>query len=133
MYTDRRRLLQCLLNLVSNAIKFAEQGGVTVAVRHDQDQGEVTIAVTDTGIGIRAEDQPKLFTAFSRIPSPLSAKVLGTGLGLYLTQKIVVEFLHGAISMTSEPGSGSTFNITIPVRIEGDRKDGQASVTGGEI
>jgi PAS domain S-box-containing protein len=128
MLTDRRRLLQCILNLVSNAIKFTEQGGVTVAVRHDEEQGEVTIAVTDTGIGIEEADQSKLFHAFSRIPSPLSSKVLGTGLGLYLTQKIILEILHGAISVTSEPGSGSTFSMSIPSRLEEKLKEEQVSV-----
>jgi len=118
MHTDRRRLLQCLLNLVSNAIKFTERGGITVSVRHEAELNEVTIAVTDTGIGIKAADQGRLFQAFSRIHSPISSKVLGTGLGLYLSKRIINEILHGSISMTSEPGMGSTFSITIPSRLE---------------
>lgn len=117
MLTDRRRLLQCLFNLVSNAIKYSEQGGVSVAVQHDQVHGRVTIAVTDTGIGIALEDQSTLFQAFSRLQSPLTAKVLGTGLGLYLTKKITVEMLQGEISMRSEPGKGSTFTMTLPCRV----------------
>ena len=78
----------------------------------------LTFTVTDTGIGIGAEDQAKLFQAFSRIQSHLTATVLGTGLGLYLTRKIVVDILQGEIKVTSEPGRGSTFSITIPVRVE---------------
>lgn len=118
MRTDRRRLLQCLFNLVSNAIKFTEQGGIAVAVQHNEIEGTVTISVTDSGIGVAAADQTKLFRAFSRIPSHLTAKVLGTGLGLYLTKKIVVEILHGDIIVTSEAGQGSVFSMTIPVRVE---------------
>lgn len=126
--TDRRRLLQCLLNLVSNAIKFTEQGGVTVAARHDEAGDEVTIAVTDSGIGIGATDQTKLFQAFSRIQSDLSSKVLGTGLGLYLTKKMIVDILHGTVNVTSEPGSGSTFSLTIPVRFEEKQEEGKTTV-----
>lgn len=121
MHTDRRRLLQCLLNLVSNALKFTEQGRVTVAVSCDQNKNEVTIAVTDTGIGIGAEDQARLFQAFSRIQSHLSATVLGTGLGLYLTKKIAVDILHGHLTVTSELGTGSCFTIVIPVRVANGR------------
>lgn len=122
MHADRRRLLQCLLNLVSNALKFTAQGGVTVTVRPNESQGSVTMVVTDTGFGIASEDQPKLFQAFSRISSPLTSTVPGTGLGLYLTKKIVEEILQGAISVKSEPGAGSSFSITLPIRQEKDMK-----------
>ncbi|MFZ3209049.1 MAG: ATP-binding protein [Geobacteraceae bacterium] len=118
MRTDRRRLLQCLLNLVGNAIKFTEQGEVKVVVRQNEERGEVTIAVRDSGIGIGLADQAQLFQAFYRVQSHLGAKAPGTGLGLYLTKKITVEILRGAISVTSESGSGSTFSITIPGRLE---------------
>jgi signal transduction histidine kinase len=121
MHTDRRRLLQCLLNLVSNALKFTEKGEISVTVRHDESEEKVLLSVADTGIGIGEEDRARLFQAFSRIPSQLSAKVLGTGLGLYLTKKIVVEILHGEISVASEPGRGSTFSIMIPSRVEEDQ------------
>lgn len=131
MHTDRRRLQQCLFNLISNAIKFTEHGGVAVVVRHDEMHGEVTFVVTDTGIGIGEEDQAKLFKAFSRIQSHLSAKVPGTGLGLYLTNKIVLEILRGTISVMSEPGSGSAFSISIPSRLEEEQKVSLAPVAIG--
>lgn len=132
MCTDRRRLLQCLLNLVSNAIKFTERGAVTVAVRHYEERGEVGIDVTDTGIGIGAADQPRLFQAFSRIQAPQGAKVQGTGLGLYLTKKIIVDFLRGSIGVASEAGNGSRFSITIPSRLpEGEEKGGRLSAAAG--
>ncbi len=118
MHTDRRRLLQCLLNLVSNALKFTEKGGVIVEVWYNESERELTIAVADTGIGIKTEDQPKLFQAFSRIQSHLTATVCGTGLGLYLSRRIIVDILQGEIKVTSESGVGSIFTITIPVRVE---------------
>jgi signal transduction histidine kinase len=84
------------------------------------------IAVTDTGIGIEASDQLRLFKAFSRILSHLSAKIPGTGLGLYLTRKIAVEILHGNISVDSKPGSGSTFSIIIPCLVAEEQTPEQA-------
>lgn len=123
MQTDRRRLLQSLFNLVSNALKFTESGGVTVRTLYDEGEGEVVLTVIDTGIGIAPDDQGKLFHPFIRIPSHLSAKVLGTGLGLYLTKKIVVEILQGRLCLTSEVDRGSSFSMTIPVRIEKKRSN----------
>jgi len=118
MHTDRRRLLQCLMNLVSNALKYTEQGGVRVDIQQDTPKDTVTISVTDTGIGIAEDDQAKLFQAFSRIPSAYSAGIQGTGLGLYLTKKIVLEILWGTIKVTSEPNQGSSFSICIPCRVD---------------
>jgi len=131
MRTERRRLLQSLLNLVSNALKYTEQGTVTVTARQEEEQGKVWISVTDTGIGIEAAVQRNLFQAFSRIQSPISARILGTGLGLYLAKKIVTEFLQGTVSLTSEPGSGSTFSISIPSRLDGEGGQGEPAVAGG--
>ncbi len=116
LHTDRRRLLQCLVNLLGNAVKFTEKGGVTVLV---SDTGEaVAVAVRDTGIGIAEGDRPKLFKAFERLDSHLRVKAGGTGLGLYLTRKLVTDFLHGEISVMSSPGEGSTFCLTVPKVIE---------------
>lgn len=115
--TDRRRLLQCVLNLLSNAVKFTERGGVSVQVRL-MDKVFMEVAVTDTGIGIREEDIPKLFHAFIRLDSPLRAKVLGTGLGLYLTRKLVTEVLKGVVTVESTYGKGSRFTLKIPLETE---------------
>jgi signal transduction histidine kinase len=123
MRTDRRRLLQYVLNLLSNAVKFTEQGGVTVATRivrspgATPEAGVVEISVTDTGIGIREEDLPRMFQHFVRLASPLQATVPGTGLGLYLTRKLAAEVLKGDIMLTSEYGKGSRFTLRIPVRL----------------
>jgi len=116
--TDRRRLLQCLINLTSNGLKYTEQGGVRVEIEQNPAENAVTIRVIDTGIGISEKDQGRLFKPFTRIPSEFSANVTGTGLGLYLTKKIVVEILQGTLMVTSEPGKGSSFSIRIPCRMD---------------
>ncbi|MCK5340457.1 MAG: hypothetical protein KAJ60_05240, partial [Desulfobulbaceae bacterium] len=111
--TDRRRLLQCILNYLSNAVRYTEKGEISlVAV---ETNGTLEVRVTDTGIGIREEDLPILFTSFARLDSPLRTKTPGTGLGLYLTKKIVSEMLGGSVSVESEYGTGSTFIFLIPV------------------
>jgi signal transduction histidine kinase len=123
MHTDRRRLLQCVLNLMGNAVKFTESGFVAVSNRVvpgvAATPGKVTveISVTDTGMGIKEGDLKKLFQPFVRITSPDQAIIPGTGLGLYLSRKLAAEVLQGDIVVTSEYGTGSTFTITLPVRI----------------
>lgn len=123
MFTDRQRLLQCVLNLLSNAMKFTEQGSIFVETQLVQAPGKalegpvVEISVTDTGIGIREEDLPKIFHPFVRLASPLQATVPGTGLGLYLTRKLAADVLKGDILVRSEYGKGSRFTIRIPARI----------------
>ncbi len=112
MCTDRRRLLQCLINYISNAVKYSEKGKITIGIL--QTNEEVELSVTDTGIGIAPEDLPKLFEAFERVKSHLMVKAGGTGLGLYLTKKLVTEILHGTVSVESEKDVGSTFRIRIP-------------------
>jgi PAS domain S-box-containing protein len=124
MRTDRRRLLQCVMNLVSNAVKFTERGSVAIAVKkggRGEDEGKregafIEISVTDTGIGIGEEGLPRLFHSFVRLDSPLRAKVPGTGLGLYLTKKLAAEVLKGDVTVESRAGKGSRFAVIIPVR-----------------
>jgi len=118
VHTDRRRLLQCLVNLISNAIKFTEKGSVRVTAKLIRSSEWIEISVEDTGIGIREEDLTRLFRAFVRLHSPLSTSVKGTGLGLSLTKKIVTEVLGGEISAQSVYGKGSRFVIRIPVKLK---------------
>ncbi len=121
--TDRRRLFQCVLNLLTNALKYTEKGCVTVEARTFQGdeampEGDTAeISVTDTGIGIKEEDAQKLFEPFVRLGSPLMTMVPGTGLGLYLSRKLAVEILKGDITFTSEFGRGSRFAIRVPSRL----------------
>ncbi len=115
--TDRKRLYQVILNVVSNAVKYTPQGKVDIVASVEKNW--LTVAVSDTGIGISEKDLFKLFQPFERIDSPLKIKTLGTGLGLYLTRKILAQLLAGRIDVQSEPGIGSTFTIRLPVKISG--------------
>lgn len=114
--TDRKRLLQCLMNLLSNAVKFTEAGEIRMIAKSINN--ELEISVIDTGIGIKKEDIPKLFAAFVRLDSTLTAKTSGTGLGLYFTQKLVKEVLMGSINVESEYGKGSVFSLRIPKEVK---------------
>jgi len=113
---DERKLKQVLLNLLSNALKFTPEGG-RIEVRADMGDGEVEIAVTDTGIGIAPEDQANVFEEFRQVGSA-ARKVEGTGLGLAISRKFV-ELHGGRIWVTSQLGRGSTFAFTLPRRVLG--------------
>lgn len=114
VHADRRRLLQCLLNLVSNAVKFTLEGAITVRAMPSARGDILEISVIDSGIGIRDADIPKLFSPFVRLESPMSSTIPGTGLGLYLTRKLAVDVLKGEVSVESEYGKGSRFTLKIP-------------------
>jgi len=116
--TDRKRLLQALLNYLSNAVKFSEKGKIRVVV--DVVGELVEIIVEDTGIGIKEEDTPKLFQPFIRLDTHLKLTTPGTGLGLYLTKKLATEVLKGSVSAESIHGQGSTFVLKIPKTIDGE-------------
>jgi PAS domain S-box-containing protein len=116
VYSDRRRLLQCIINLLSNAVKYSEKGTVELEVKPDDNF--VDISINDTGIGIKEEDLQKLFKAFTRLESHLTDSTSGTGLGLYLTDKLVREVLKGTLYVSSKYGEGSTFTLHIPIRQE---------------
>jgi protein-histidine pros-kinase len=107
---DRRALRQILINLVNNAIKITDTGEVRVEVRSDNGATEITVA--DTGVGIKPEDQTKLFNAFARLETGSSQREEGTGLGLHLSQKLAT-LLGGRITFQSEPGKGSVFVINL--------------------
>ena len=113
--TDRRRLLQATLNLLSNAMKYTMEGSVGMAVTCDGVHAE--IVVRDTGIGISEDDAARVFQPFTRLESPLRGMVAGTGLGLYLTRKLVTEILHGTLSFSSELGKGTAFTLRVPVDV----------------
>jgi len=114
VHADRGRVRQVLLNLLSNAIKFTPDGGrITLAAAPVNGSAEARIAVSDTGIGIAAEDQSKLFKEFSQLDASASRKYEGTGLGLALSRRLV-ELQGGVIGVDSEMGKGSTFWFTLP-------------------
>lgn len=115
--TDRRALTQILINLTNNAIKFTDAGQVKIELLqriNSADQKKtIEIKVIDTGIGLRAEDQTRLFQAFQQIDNSNKRRHEGTGLGLYLSQKLV-SLLGGTIEIHSNFGQGSQFKLILP-------------------
>jgi PAS domain S-box-containing protein len=113
--TDRRALAQILINLTNNAIKFTERGEICLKVHKQKANGNsaTEFSVTDTGTGIRPEDQNRLFQAFQRVDVPAMRHQEGTGLGLYLSQKLA-HLLGAQIMIQSQYGKGSTFTLVVP-------------------
>jgi GAF domain-containing protein/anti-sigma regulatory factor (Ser/Thr protein kinase) len=108
---DERKVKQVLLNLLSNALKFTPRGG-RIAVRVSADDGHCRIAVSDTGVGIAPEDQAAVFEEFRQVGAA-TKKAEGTGLGLAISRKYV-ELHGGTLVVSSEPGRGATFTMTLP-------------------
>jgi signal transduction histidine kinase len=112
---DGRRLTQVLINLVGNAIKFTDAG--EVAIKAEANNGSFRVSVRDTGPGISAADQAKLFQEFQQADNAITKKKGGTGLGLAISKRII-EMHGGRIWVESQPGQGSTFAFTLPVIVE---------------
>src|SRR5262249_48797359 len=119
MYSDGRRLRQCLLNLLSNSCKFTEKGTVTLACSRFNRQGREWLAFRgiDTGIGVTEEQLEGLVPAFSQADSAKRRKQEGTGLGLAITRQFC-RMMGGDVTAESEPGKGSTFTIYVPAAVE---------------
>jgi two-component system, chemotaxis family, CheB/CheR fusion protein len=113
IHGDPTRLRQVLVNLISNAIKFTHDGGVTVGVHCDADAEQLSFRVMDTGIGIEPELHARLFEPFSQADTSVTRRYGGTGLGLAISKRLV-EALGGHIDVTSSPSAGSTFSFTVP-------------------
>jgi signal transduction histidine kinase/DNA-binding response OmpR family regulator len=117
MRTDRTKLQQILINLLSNAIKFTQEGEVRVeAERAAGDQ--IRITISDTGVGIADSDLARIFEEFRQVGGSGRGARTGTGLGLAITRRLV-EMLGGRIDVSSRPGEGSAFAVTLPIEIEG--------------
>jgi signal transduction histidine kinase len=113
--TDWRKLKSILVNLLDNAIKFTDDGEVTLCVTNGSADHEVSFVVSDTGIGIPKEHLSMIFNKFHQVDGSTAKCYQGTGLGLTITKNLV-ELLSGRIEVESELGKGSTFTVTMPVR-----------------
>ncbi len=113
LITDATRVKQCLLNLISNAMKFTKNGEVKLTVTRKAD--DIVFAVSDNGIGMTDEQTARLFQPFAQADRTTTRFFGGTGLGLYLTKSFVT-ILGGTLSVDSAPGQGSTFTMTLPIK-----------------
>ena len=114
---DRDRLVQVMVNLISNAVKFcgADRGKITIRLTTSDKQ--VRVDVQDNGIGIKPEDQIKIFEKFQQVKDPARGRPYGTGIGLTISKRII-DFHHGKIWVNSKPGIGSTFSFSLPITLE---------------
>jgi signal transduction histidine kinase/CheY-like chemotaxis protein len=115
IHTDQQRLEQILKNLLSNAVKFTDSGRIELSIANDSTD-TVIFSVTDSGIGIAPDQQDIIFEAFQQADGSISRRYGGTGLGLSISRDLV-KLLGGSISVTSEPGRGSTFSLRLPLSI----------------
>jgi signal transduction histidine kinase len=113
--TDRQKVKQIVLNLLSNALKFTPAGSVTILASYDGRGREVSIAVRDSGVGIAAQDQVKVFEDFRQLDSSPTRGYGGTGLGLSICRRLA-QMLGGTIELESTVGEGSTFTLSLPVK-----------------
>ena len=124
LFGDRIRVHQVMVNILNNAVKYTKKGSVKFSLSgtkaDDPSLIVLHITVTDTGIGIHAEDIPKLFQSFSRITSKETHNIEGTGLGLAITGRLI-ELMGGTVEVTSTYGIGSTFHVVIPQKVVGTK------------
>ncbi|MHA7112740.1 response regulator [Pseudomonas promysalinigenes] len=124
LFTDRQRVEQILKNLLSNALKFTEQGQVSLGITYQADAG-IIFAVRDSGIGIAGDQQEAIFGAFHQVDGTSNRRYGGTGLGLSISRDLA-HLLGGTISVQSSPGQGSVFSLTLPARYEAQDEEVEA-------
>lgn len=119
LYGDEKRLKQILLNVLDNAVKYTEEGSVTMNVQKEEaEEGEIIlkVSIADTGIGIRKEDVEYIYDSFNRVDEKKNARIMGTGLGLAISKQLL-ELMNGEITVDSIYTKGSTFTITIKQKV----------------
>lgn len=121
VYSDPTRLKQILINLCGNAIKFTEKGSITLDIAYNKNDETLVFTVKDTGIGMTEEQIKKLFKPFKQADATTTRKFGGTGLGLYISKQLA-ECLNGKLVLESQPGTGSTFTLTVKGKIPPNTK-----------
>jgi signal transduction histidine kinase len=117
VYSDRQKVKQIIVNLLSNALKFTHEGGIQITVGYDPGDRTASVAVSDTGIGISPENHEKIFEDFRQVDDSPSRQYGGTGLGLAICRRLATA-LGGRITLESTMGKGSIFTLTIPAEAE---------------
>ena len=117
IYSDRQKIKQIVLNLLSNALKFTHEGSVKIMADHDPRRRLVSIVVQDTGIGIASRDHERVFEDFQQVDQTTTRQYMGTGLGLSICRRLA-KTLGGKIALESELGKGSTFTLQVPRRVQ---------------
>jgi signal transduction histidine kinase len=117
VYSDRQKVKQIIVNLLSNALKFTHEGGIAITVDYDPRDRTAAVAVKDTGIGISPEHHEKIFEDFRQVDDSPSRQYGGTGLGLAICRRLATA-LGGRITLESTMGVGSTFTLTIPAETD---------------
>lgn len=130
LHTDQGKVSQILRNLISNALKFTEDGSVRVAAKLVDAGRTIVLSVTDTGVGIAPENHRRVFEEFTQVENPLQETVKGTGLGLPLSQRLA-GLLGGSIDVASQLGQGAVFSLAIPLRLSTDAAS-YATAAGAE-
>jgi signal transduction histidine kinase/ActR/RegA family two-component response regulator len=130
--SDEGKVTQILRNFISNSLKFTERGEVRVSAELTAEGDNVTFYVADTGIGIAAADQARIFEEFTQVENPLQSRAKGTGLGLPLSRRLA-RLLGGDVAVESEIGLGSTFSATIPVRYSAKGRALEAPAKGERL
>jgi signal transduction histidine kinase len=123
------KLRQILQNLINNAIKFTDNGLITISVIYSYDKDEVEFSVSDTGVGISSEFHETIFDKFTQANSFDSRRHEGAGLGLYIVKKFT-ELLGGAVTVSSEVGKGRCFTVRIPAAQASIRLDAERALEG---
>jgi signal transduction histidine kinase len=114
--SDRQKLKQILVNLLSNALKYTKDGTVEITAEHENPGGRITLRVRDTGVGIAPEDHTRIFEPFQQAKRVITRPQGGTGLGLAISRRLA-RMLGGDIAVQSQLGAGSTFTVVIPARV----------------
>src|SRR5262245_44694715 len=115
LVSDRQKVKQIVLNLLSNSLKFTHHGGVRIGARTNSNDRTMTLSVSDTGIGIAPLDQDKIFEDFRQLDNSPTRAYGGTGLGLSICRRLA-QMIDGRITLQSEVGKGSTFTLTLPLK-----------------